>query len=101
MDKPVGSAVTYTQFLNSNGGVESDLTVTRLGEEYFWVITGSGFIANDLARLQMHADEADGEVTIRDITQEYACLALWGPRHGRRAEEGDAATTSRMKRIRT
>jgi len=79
MDKPVGSA-TYTQFLNSNGGVEADLTVTRLGEERFWVITGSGFIANDMAWLQMHTDEADGEVTIRDITEEWACLALWGPR---------------------
>jgi 4-methylaminobutanoate oxidase (formaldehyde-forming) len=79
VNKPVGSAV-YTQFLNSRGGIESDLTVTRLGEEYFWVITGSGFIANDLARIQLHVDEKDGEVFIRDITQEYACLALWGPK---------------------
>jgi 4-methylaminobutanoate oxidase (formaldehyde-forming) len=79
MDKPVGSAM-YTQFLNTRGGIESDLTVTRLGDEYFWVITGSGFIANDLARLQMYVDENDGEVSIRDITQEYATLALWGPR---------------------
>ncbi len=79
INKPVGSAV-YTQFLNSRGGIESDLTVTRLGEEYFWVITGSGFIANDLARIQMHVDEKDGEVFIRDITQDYACLALWGPK---------------------
>lgn len=79
VDKPVGSAV-YTQFLNSRGGIESDLTVTRMGEEYFWVITGSGFIANDFARLQMYGDEKDGEVSIRDITQEYACLALWGPK---------------------
>ena len=79
IDKPVGSAV-YTQFLNTRGGIESDLTVTRLGEETFWVITGSGFIANDFARIQMHVDEKDGEVSIRDITQEYACLALWGPK---------------------
>jgi glycine cleavage system aminomethyltransferase T/glycine/D-amino acid oxidase-like deaminating enzyme len=79
IDKPVGSAV-YTQFLNSRGGIESDLTVTRLGEEYFWVITGSGFIANDFARLQMFAEEMDGEASIRDITQNYACLALWGPK---------------------
>lgn len=79
MDKPVGSAM-YTQFLNTRGGIESDLTVTRLGEEHFRVITGSGFIANDLARIQMHADENDGEVSIRDITRENACLALWGPK---------------------
>jgi glycine cleavage system T protein len=79
INKPVGSAV-YTQFLNTRGGIESDLTVTRLGEDCFWVITGSGFIGNDLARIQMHVDEKDGEVFIRDITQEYACLALWGPK---------------------
>ncbi len=79
INKPVGSAV-YTQFLNTRGGIESDLTVTRLGEDHFWVITGSGFIGNDLARIEMHVDEKDGEVSIRDITRDYACLALWGPK---------------------
>ncbi|HET7143259.1 MAG TPA: FAD-dependent oxidoreductase, partial [Anaerolineales bacterium] len=79
INRPIGSAI-YTQFLNTNGGIESDLTVTRLGEDLFWVITGSGFIANDLARIEMHVDGKDGDVSIRDITQDYACLALWGPR---------------------
>jgi len=78
MDKPIGSA-TYTQFLNTRGGVEADVTVTRFEPNKFWVVTGSGFIANDLAWLQMHADEND-DVTLRDITTEYACLALWGPK---------------------
>lgn len=78
INKPIGSAI-YTQFLNTRGGIESDLTVTRLGKDLFWVITGSGFIGNDLARIQMYKDEVEGEVSIRDITQEYACLALWGP----------------------
>ena len=81
INKPVGSAI-YTQFLNTRGGIESDLTVTRLGKDHFWVITGSGFIGNDLARTrsEMHVDEKDGEVSICDITQDYACLALWGPK---------------------
>ena len=79
LDKPVGSAV-YTQFLNPRGGVEADLTITRLGEDRFWVITGSAFIANDLGWIQMHVDEKDGPVTIRDITTEWACLAMWGPK---------------------
>jgi 4-methylaminobutanoate oxidase (formaldehyde-forming) len=78
VDKPVGSTV-YTQFLNSRGGIEADLTVVRRGEDLFWVITGSGFIANDLAWIQMRAAEAEDDVTIRDITTEWACLALWGP----------------------
>ncbi len=79
IDKPVGSAI-YTQFLNTKGGVEADLTITRLGEERFWVITGSAFIANDLGWIQMHVDENNGAVTIRDITTEWACLAMWGPK---------------------
>jgi 4-methylaminobutanoate oxidase (formaldehyde-forming) len=79
MDKPVGSA-TYTQFLNTRGGVEADLTVTRLGDQLFRVITGSAFIGNDLAWLRMHVQPHDGDVNIRDITMEWACLALWGPK---------------------
>ncbi|HEX8990065.1 MAG TPA: glycine cleavage T C-terminal barrel domain-containing protein, partial [Anaerolineales bacterium] len=79
MDKPVGTA-TYTQFLNTKGGVEADLTVTRLGPDLFRVVTGSAFIGNDLAWLRMHVAPDDGPVTIRDITMEWACLALWGPK---------------------
>ena len=78
VDKAVGSTI-YTQFLNTRGGVEADVTVSRLEQDRFWVITGSGFIANDLAWLQMKL--RDGEnVTLRDITTEWACLALWGPK---------------------
>ena len=79
MDKPIGSA-TYTQFCNTNGGVEADLTVTRLGKELFWVITGAAFIGNDRSWLEMHVDEKDGEVSIRDISEEWACLPIWGPK---------------------
>jgi 4-methylaminobutanoate oxidase (formaldehyde-forming) len=79
VDKPAGNA-TYTQFLNSRGGVEADLTISRLGEDRFWVITGSAFIGNDLAWLRMHQQPQDGPVTIRDITTDFACLALWGPK---------------------
>jgi 4-methylaminobutanoate oxidase (formaldehyde-forming) len=86
IDKPVGSTV-YTQFLNSRGGIEADLTVVRKAEELFWVITGSGFIANDLAWIQMQAAAGDELVTIRDITTEWACLALWGPQARRTLEK--------------
>lgn len=78
MDKPAGSA-TYTQFLNTRGGVEADVTVTRFAQDKFWVVTGSGFIGNDLAWLQMHM-EPDEDVTLHDITTDWACLALWGPK---------------------
>ncbi len=79
IDRPIGSAI-YCQFLNTRGGVEADLTISRLAEDRFWVITGSSFIGNDLAWLRMHQEEHDGPVTIRDITTDYACLGLWGPK---------------------
>ena len=78
VDKAPGSAI-YTQWLNPHGGIESDLTITRLNEDTFRVITGSGFIAGDLAWLQMHNSAEGTEVEIRDVTQDWSCLALWGP----------------------
>jgi 4-methylaminobutanoate oxidase (formaldehyde-forming) len=79
VDKPVGSAI-YTQFLNANGGVEADVTITRLGEEHFRVITGSGFISNDLGWIQMHIQPNDPPVEVRDVTMDWACIAMWGPK---------------------
>ncbi len=79
IDKPVGSAI-YTQFLNTRGGVEADLTITRIGEDRFRVITGSSFVSNDLAWIRMHI-QPDGEpVEVHDISTDLACLALWGPK---------------------
>lgn len=78
LDRPPGSAV-YTQFLNARGGVEADVTITRLAEERFRLITGSSFVANDLAWLQMHLRPEDAPVEMRDVTLEWSCLALWGP----------------------
>jgi 4-methylaminobutanoate oxidase (formaldehyde-forming) len=77
VDKPAGSVI-YTQFLNERGGIESDLTVTRLGDHHFRVITGSAFVAGDLGRIRMHlADSAS--VDIQEVTEALACLGLWGP----------------------
>ncbi len=77
IDKPVGS-LTYTQFLNKNGGIESDVTVVRLADDHFRIITGTAFTTRDLSRLTTH-QPADGSVTIEDVTDNWACLSLWGP----------------------
>ena len=77
VDRPVGSVV-YTQFLNPQGGIESDLTVVRLGPERFRVITGSSFVPGDLGWIRMHLPE-DGSVEVREVTDELACIGLWGP----------------------
>ena len=72
--------VIYTQFLNTRGGVEADLTITRLTEDRFRVVTGSGFIGNDIGWIKLHIRPEDGPVVVRDVTEELACLGLWGPR---------------------
>jgi glycine cleavage system T protein len=77
LDKPVGS-VTYTQFLNPRGGIESDVTVTRLAEHDFRIISGTSFVANDLGWIRLHMP-ADGAVEIADETENLGCLGLWGP----------------------
>ena len=77
MDKPAGS-VTYTQMLNSRGGIECDLTVTRLSPERFFIITGSAFGAHDLDWIRRHLP-GDGSAVARDVTTELACIGLWGP----------------------
>ncbi len=79
LDKPIGRVV-YTQFLNARGGIESDLTITRLGDEHFRVTTGSAFVSRDLGWIVMRANSDMGELEIRDCTTEYACIGIWGPR---------------------
>ncbi|HEV2427745.1 MAG TPA: FAD-dependent oxidoreductase [Acidimicrobiales bacterium] len=71
-------AVTYTQLLNDRGGVECDLTVTRLGEDRFRLVTGTAFANHDAAWVRAHLDDGAG-VRVEDVTSQYACLALWGP----------------------
>jgi 4-methylaminobutanoate oxidase (formaldehyde-forming) len=77
MDKPLGS-VTYTQMLNPRGGIECDCTITRLARDHFQIITGTAFGAHDLQHIQTHAPN-DG-ILIEDVTSQFACFGLWGPR---------------------
>lgn len=78
MDRPIGS-VTYTQMLNPRGGIECDFTVTRLGSEQFQIVTGTAFGAHDLMHIQSHAPD-DGSAIVEDVTSQYGCFGLWGPR---------------------
>ena len=78
IDKPPGS-ITYTQMLNSRGGIECDFTVTRLEAERFLIVTGTAFGRHDLSWIASHTP-SDGSVAVRDITASMACYGLWGPR---------------------
>jgi glycine cleavage system aminomethyltransferase T/glycine/D-amino acid oxidase-like deaminating enzyme len=70
--------ITYTQMLNSRGGIECDFTVTRVGEELFSIVTGTAFGNHDLSWITRH-QPADGSVRCSDVTARWACFALWGP----------------------
>ncbi len=75
---PIGKLV-YTQWLNVRGGVEADLTVTRLGETSFLVTTSAACAVRDLSWLQRHIPEGARCVAL-DVTSGEACLAVMGPK---------------------
>ncbi|GAA4846801.1 GcvT family protein [Saccharopolyspora rosea] len=74
MDKSIGS-VTYTLVLDESGGIRSDVTVARLGEQRFQV-GANGNLDLDHFRRQAPADHS---VQIRDITGGTCCIGVWGP----------------------
>jgi glycine cleavage system aminomethyltransferase T/glycine/D-amino acid oxidase-like deaminating enzyme len=90
VDRPVGSIV-YTPWCDERGGIVADVTITKLGEERFRVVTGAGYVASELAWLRANGDEAEAAdaVSIVDVSGEHTTIGLWGPR----AREILAATT--------
>jgi glycine cleavage system aminomethyltransferase T len=67
--------VTYTLMLDERGGIRSDVTIARLGEERFQA--GLNGI-RDIDWIRRHAPR-DGSVQVRDITPGTCCIGLWGP----------------------
>jgi 4-methylaminobutanoate oxidase (formaldehyde-forming) len=76
--KPPGR-VTYTQMLNSRGGIECDLTVARLAADQFYVVTGTGFRTHDFAWISEHIGH-ELEASIEDVTEAWSTLSLMGPK---------------------
>ncbi|GAB1380782.1 GcvT family protein [Pararhodobacter aggregans] len=76
MDVEPGQIV-YTQMLNERGGIESDLTVTRLSETAFLLVVPGATLQRDLAWLRRHVGEAFAVIT--DVTAGEAVLCLMGP----------------------
>jgi glycine cleavage system T protein len=78
VSKPVGR-LTYTQLLNTRGGIEADLTVARLSDETYYIVTGTGFRTHDLGWIEDHIP--DGlDVTLTDVTEDFGTLSLMGPK---------------------
>lgn len=69
--------IVYTQMLNARGGIESDLTVTRLSDTAFFLVVPGATLQRDLAWLRRHL--TDEFVVITDVTAAEAVLCLMGP----------------------
>ncbi len=70
--------LTYTQLLNSRGGIECDLTVARLADDHFYVVTGTGFRTHDFAWIKDHI-RPGLDARLVDVTEEWGTLSVMGP----------------------
>ncbi len=76
--RPVGR-LTYTQLLNSRAGIECDLTVARLADDLFYIVTGTGFRVHDSAWIRDHIPPGL-DATLIDVTEAFGTLSLMGPK---------------------
>jgi glycine cleavage system T protein len=77
VDKPAG-VIVYTAMLSPRGGIMCDLTITRLGEDRFWVVTGGAVGRHDIAWMRRNLP-IDGSVTLTDLSSALCCVGVWGP----------------------
>ena len=71
--------IVYTQWLNERGGIEADLTVTRLAEDRYQVVTGATQAVRDQNWLRRNTPEV-AHCCITEVTSGYAVLSVMGPR---------------------
>jgi glycine cleavage system aminomethyltransferase T len=78
LDVAVGRVV-YTSILDHNGGFKADLTIMRLGDNVFRIVTGGLDGPRDRKWFEDHLPE-DGSAALDDVTSAWCTLGLWGPR---------------------
>lgn len=75
--KPVGSLI-YTQMLNRKGGIECDLTLARLADDAYYIVTGTGFATHDFDWIRRSIPEG-ADAKLSDVTSAYGVLSVMGP----------------------
>lgn len=78
VDGPAG-LITYTQWLNAGGTLEADLTVSKLGDERYWVVASDTAHRHVLTWMRRHIPE-DAHAFVTDVTSGYAQINVQGPR---------------------
>jgi len=79
IDTAIGSVV-YTQMLNQRGGIECDLTVMRIAEDEFYLVTGTGFATHDFNWIARNIPADCDDLQFEDVTSSWAVMSLMGPR---------------------
>jgi len=77
VDVPVGSLV-YTHMLNRRGGIEVDVTVNRLSEASYMIVSSAAFQSRDRAWMERHLDPSSHAI-LTDVTSGYGVLSIQGP----------------------
>ncbi|MCU0831408.1 MAG: FAD-dependent oxidoreductase [Rhizobiaceae bacterium] len=85
--------LTYTQLLNTRGGIEADLTVARLADDKFYIVTGTGFRTHDFGWIRDHIPDGC-DATLADVTEGWGTLSLMGPKARRVLERITTADVS-------
>ena len=70
-------SITYTQMLNSKGGIETDLSITCLSKDKYRIVTGSAVREHDKKHILQHLDN---NIKFNDVTENYACFGIFGPK---------------------
>ena len=70
--------IVYTQMLNKRGGIECDLTVTRLADDAYLVVTVAAAATHDADWIRRGI--VDARVTLTDVTSAFTVLGVMGPR---------------------
>jgi sarcosine dehydrogenase len=78
ISRPPGR-LTYTQMLNERGGIECDLTIARLAEQKFYIVTGTGFATHDKNWIERNIP-AGMDARLTDVTSGFAVFSLMGPK---------------------
>jgi 4-methylaminobutanoate oxidase (formaldehyde-forming) len=68
---------TYTQMLNSDGGIEADLTIVCLDKNYFRIISAAATRERDKFHIKKHISS---EIELKDVTDDYCVFGLFGPK---------------------
>ncbi len=77
VERPIGSVV-YTQLLDARGGIQGDVTITRVGTDSFYIVTGTGFATHDFDWIKRNIP-VGFDARIADVTDASSVLSLMGP----------------------